>query len=150
MSDPRFDPAFQRGYSGPEPELVPRSAAPVGGVVPPEDPPAVAVPTAGLTVESLTVESLTVGQTLRTSEHRGRNPYRLALLVGGLALLLGAVSMIFEVVRHPHGSSTTVESQFVNLLVGDLPPALTLSGLICLIAWLALGALDRVVRGDED
>ncbi len=151
MTDPRFDPAFQRGYSGPEPELVARRT--------PEVDPALDPAAAGPTPEGSTAAAI-VAQSPDPDpdpdpQHepapdsdapaapRRLNPYRLALLIGGLLLLAAAVSMLYEAVQHPQGTSTTIDSQFLNLLVGNLPPALALAGFICLIAWIALGALDR-------
>jgi hypothetical protein len=120
MTDPRFDPAFQRGYSGPDPELVAR--------------------------EREAAESGTRPETNREPEApaSAHNPYRLALLLFGIALLIAASASLYEQVLHPQASSTTVESQFVEILVSNLPPVLGLVGFICVILWLALGALDRV------
>ncbi|MDP9028571.1 MAG: hypothetical protein M3N46_13665 [Actinomycetota bacterium] len=135
MTDPRFDPAFQRGYSGPDPELVVREQAPAAPVEPAvveviAAPDVVATPELVETPAPLTPVR--------------RNPYRLALPLFGLVLLIAAGSTLWWQVLHPQATSTTAESQFVELLVTDLPPILALAGFVCVIVWLALGALDRV------
>lgn len=135
MSDPRFDPAFQRGYSGPDPELVVReqvSSAAAEALVESE-PAAPAVAAAPDIVDPPAPLAPAV-----------RNPYRLALLLFGLVLLIAAASSLYWQVLHPQASSTTVESQFVEVLISNLPPVLGLAGFVCVILWLALGALDRV------
>jgi hypothetical protein len=82
----------------------------------------------------------------RESESRFaiHNPARFALLLLGIALLIVAVGSLYWEVLHPQATSTTVESQFVEVLVSNLPPVLGLAGFGCVILWLALGALDRV------
>jgi len=120
MTDPRFDPAFQRGYSGPDPELVAREREGAESGVRPDTDPEPESPVSA------------------------RNPYRLALLLAGIGLLIAATASLYEQVLHPQASSTTVESQFVQVLVSNLPPVLGLVGFVCVILWLAIGALDRV------
>jgi hypothetical protein len=147
VTDPRFDPAFQRGYDGPDPELVIREQA----------------PSASAPVTS----AASATPAPEASEHRRpqpdaapepeprfavRNPYRLALLLLGIAMLIAAVASLYSQVVHPQATSTTAESQFVQVLVSNLPPVLGLAGFVCLILWLALGALDRVTvdaEGDD-
>jgi hypothetical protein len=134
MTDPRFDPAFQRGYSGPNPELVAREQAPVAPVEP--------TPPAPAALETVDTPAPLAPAT--------RDPYRLALLLFGLVLLIAAVSTLYWQVLHPQATSSTVESQFVEALVSNLPPSLALAGLACGILWLALGALDRVAPDGSD
>ncbi len=149
MTDPRFDPAFQRGYSGPEPELVARvvvpDAAPAPDAPPVPDavepiagPMPIAEPIARPTPEppaDVTIEP--------ESPLAIRNPYRLALLIVGVALLLIAGSTLYAQVEHPEANVPTVESQFVQLLLFSLPQAFALAGFVALLLWLVLGALDR-------
>ncbi len=134
MTDPRFDPAFQRGYSGPQPKPVARGAAPSSSAEAAEPEPAASSATAAPVTEPAPESDPARPQL---------NPYRLALLLFGLALLLASVALLFEQVQHPQGVNTTIESQFVQILTYDLPPGLALAGFVCLIVWLALGALDR-------
>jgi len=144
MTDPRFDPAFQRGYSGPDPELVVREQAVETAL--PEAP----VPE----VPAELPRSETQPEPVRPeSRFAIRNPSRFALLLFGIALLIAAVASLYWQVVHPQASSTTAESQFVQLLVSNLPPVLGLAGFVCVILWLALGALDRVTiesTGSDD
>jgi hypothetical protein len=144
MTDPRFDPAFQRGYSGPEPELVAR-------VVVPDAAPAPDAPPVPDAVEPLAGPMLTptppeppVDVTIEPESPLAiRNPYRLALLIVGVALLLIAGSTLYAQVEHPQENVPTVESQFVQLLLFSLPQAFALAGFVALLLWLVLGALDR-------
>ena len=142
MTDPRFDPAFQRGYSGPEPELVAR-------VVVPDAAPAPDAPPVPDAVEPLarpmpTPPEPPVDVTIEPESPLAiRNPYRLALLIVGVALLLIAGSTLYAQVRHPQANVPTVESQFVQLLLFSLPQAFALAGFVALLLWLVLGALDR-------
>ena len=151
MPDPRFDPAFQRGYSGPEPELVVRTTAPRRA-----EPDATPQPAdTDAAADSTPARTLGPEPAADPDAHSGPepalepprlspNPFRLALLILGPVLLLAAGSILFEQVQHPNSFNTTLESQFLNLLIYDLPPALALAGFVCVILWLALGALDRV------
>ena len=138
MTDPRFDPAFQRGYSGPEPELVAREQTPVASVPSVADP--VAVPEE-IERPARPEPDAAVEPERRFSIH---NPSRFALLLLGIVLLLAAVGSLYAEVLHPQTTSTTVESQFVELLISALPPVLGLAGFASVILWLALGALDHV------
>lgn len=138
MTDPRFDPAFQRGYSGPQPKPVARVAAPSPRAEVAEPEPA-AAPAGNAPVGVPVIEPAPEPDPDRAL----LNPYRLALLLFGLALLFGSATLLFEQVQHPQGVNTTIEGQFVQMLTYNLPPGLALAGLVCLIVWLTLGALDR-------
>jgi len=154
MTDPRFDPAFQRGYDGPDPELVVREqvrAEPVTQV--PVMPDVAAAPDrvdpASRPVASQAASPAAPPERELEPEQQPdarfaiHNPYRLALLLLGIALLIATVSSLYYEVVHPQASSTTADSQFVQLLISNLPPVLGLAGCVCVILWLALGALDH-------
>ena len=72
-----------------------------------------------------------------------RNPYRIALLLTGVAMLLGAGILIWYSVRTSEYNTGAydVAQQTVSTLEYLIPPALVLGGLICIIVWLALGAV---------
>jgi hypothetical protein len=91
--DPRFDPAFQRGYV----PSVHAPRAPSARVSPPEKtidpPPSVsevppsAEPRVDESVESATVAVVPI--------NRGINPYIVALWIGGVVFVLGGAALIF-------------------------------------------------------
>jgi hypothetical protein len=72
-----------------------------------------------------------------------RNPYRLALLLAGVGMLLGAGILIWYSVRTANTSSGVpdVGEQTLSFVEYLVPPALLLGGLISLVAWLVLGAV---------
>jgi len=151
MTDPRFDPLFQRGYSGPEPELAVReqaapTRAPIERAAPGERAAPVGQDEAAASQRSDPAHDPEQRGEARVSP---RNLSRLALLLFGLVLLIAAASTLSSQVQNPQGTSTTVESQFVQGLVSTLPPVFALTGLVCLILWLALGALDHVGSGSD-
>lgn len=150
MTDPRFDPAFQRGYSGPDPELVVREPVPSAPV--PVAPEAAAVPAPVDASAQPQPQSQLQPASAAEPEPRPavRNPYRLALLLVGVVLVLASGAALSALVQHPQASSTTADSQFQQLLLVDGPPVLALVGFVCVILWLALGALDRVDRPEGD
>jgi hypothetical protein len=143
MTDPRFDPAFQRGYEGPNPELVVRRQA--ASEVVPLEVTASSGPDAAPEPRSLDPVSASGAGVSEPEPRAGpRNPYRLGLLLGGILLIVAAAAILSSQVQQPQASDTTPQAQFVHLLLGLLPPSLLLSGLVCIILWLAIGALDRL------
>ncbi len=142
MTDPRFDPAFQRGYAGPEPELVARVVVPDAASAPDAPPLPAAVESLARPTPEPPEPPVDVAIEPE-SPVAIRNPYRLALLIVGVALLLIAGSTLYAQVRHPQANVPTVESQFVQLLLFSLPQAFALAGFVALLLWLVLGALDR-------
>jgi hypothetical protein len=149
MTDPRFDPAFQRGYSGPDPELVVREKPSAEPVEQGPDADAAVAPPLFIAVERPArsrsePDALPDAFPEPSSRFAVHNPFRLALLLVGLGLLIAAASVLYSEVQQPQASNTTAEAQFAQLLVYFLPPALLLVGFGCVILWLALGALDRI------
>jgi hypothetical protein len=118
-TDPRFDPRFQRGYRGSEPVVAPATT--------PD-------PDASPGHDEVLDESWAPTP---------RNPYRIALLLAGVAMLLGAGILIWYSVQTANDTSGfyDVGQQTLSDVEYLVPPALILSGLVCIIAWLVLGAL---------
>ena len=145
MTDPRFDPRFQRGYSGEQPE-VPHEA--VRGPAPtPAEPPSAGEPAAVRVREANPAPLEEVEESWAPAP---RNPYRLALLLAGVAMLLGAGILIWYTVRTANTGSGVydVGEQTLSFVEYLVPPALVLGGLTSLIVWLVLGALAaRDARG---
>jgi len=162
MTDPRFDPAFQRGYAGPEPELVQRAAAPIpspASASPASKEPGVArVFSPGPGEESgpdaasarQSESGLAIGGTDQQSEWFDqpphRNPFGIALLASGLLLLLAGGGMIWSFatrsVTQDALGSFDPGTQAIAILDYHLPPALLLGGVLGVLGWLVLGALD--------
>ncbi|MEO6114779.1 MAG: hypothetical protein ABIP33_00180 [Pseudolysinimonas sp.] len=154
MTDPRYDEQFRRGYDGP----------PVG-------PPPAAVPPADRAPDSGTaarIPNSPAAEERREPERErererepdpqpdvdwmppARNPFRLALLLVGIAMLLGAGILIWFGVRSSIDQTGEygVEQQTVSTLYYLVPPALIMGGLVSFIVWLVLGALfGREGRG---
>lgn len=143
MTDPRFDPRFQRGYSGdgleaqdvaqpaPAPEAAVRAT--------PADPVTRREPAQPDTPEpAATPVDIDVGWAPAAA-----NPYRLALLLTGLAMLLGAGVLIWYSSKNFLIGSTTddIGQQALSALQYLVSPALVVAGFVCIIVWLALGAV---------
>lgn len=149
MTDPRFDPAFQRGYDGPDPELAIRQRTPDEPIAPVTPRPDAAAGPAAVERRSSPepTHSPSVAQEPELDPEPRlavRNPFRLALLLLGIALLIVALSTLYSQVQHPQAANSTAQAQFIQLLVYSLPPSLLLAGFVCIILWLAFGALDRL------
>jgi hypothetical protein len=151
MTDPRFDPRFQRGYSGDgleAPDVAPPVAAPepVDTEAPadratPADPATRIERAQPDTPEpAATHVDVAVGWAPATA-----NPYRRALLLTGLAMLLGAGVLIGYSIKSsnlPFGSATDdIGQQALNSLEYLVFPALVVGGFVCIIVWLAMGAV---------
>jgi hypothetical protein len=150
--DPRFDPVFQRGYDpGKHGErrsrATPRHATgptPVPPIREPEPP----LPASDPADPAATAEAEEADFTLR-----GRNPFRLALLVGSIAAIGGACLLIWNrIEENPYYqgfSGTDLPRLFRSQLTdAALVPLLT-AGLLGLCLWLALGALGRRRSSDD-
>jgi hypothetical protein len=147
--DPRFDPVFQRGYDpqvhgGRRPRSAPRHGTqPVPIVTTPPEP-VVAVPAAdhGAELEAATPPALSA-----------RNPFRIALLVTSVVLIVVAALMIWnkvgEDVYYGGFSGTNQGLLFRSQLIATLPVPLLTGGMIGVILWLAIGAISSR-RGVED
>ena len=139
--DPRFDPRYQRGYA----------AAPESGAAAASAPP-----------RSRRRAATRRRRRRPSSEHRwmmadddrttstrlpvGRDPFRVALLAGSLALVVIAFAIVYWVLQNPHYFDVTngdAVMQAWQQLSSTLPPALLVAGLVGVGMWLALGVLDR-------
>jgi hypothetical protein len=151
--DPRFDPRFQRGYDGPEPDAPPTPAVPS-----PIEPGGSSREPAGRGAADIAPAS----DAGRPSEPRDeadddalwspprRNPFAIALLVGSLALIAIGLWLIWTVASassYPDGYDRA--AQALALVQQVLSPALLLAGLLGVIGWLVLGALAASARKGE-
>ncbi len=153
--DPRFDPVFQRGY---DPDKHGARATPRDAPACDRADPGHADPRAGrgcrhgetrrrpvtsprpLAVAAPAVRDPDLDLTLR-----GRNPFRLALLVASIAAIGGAGLLIWNRIEENPGyqgfSGTDLPRLFRSQLTdAALVPLLT-AGLLGLCLWLAIGAL---------
>ncbi len=159
MTDPRFDPAFQRGYSGPEPELVVRAPAPVHT---PSQPVRMAAPPSSPSQESARpgVAEADASAAVRfdSAEREEpwrlprRNPFGIALLAVGVAMLVLGAAMIWSTATqnniYAQGTFDTA-AQALSLVNYLLPPALLLGGILGILGWLVLHALGAFPRRDS-
>jgi hypothetical protein len=155
--DPRFDPRYQRGYDGPEPDAPPTPAMP--SPVARSD--SARPPTAGGGAGSEADSAPPVGAVLQESVAADdaaddfwapprRNPYALALLVGGLAMIAVGLWLIWSVVTQssfPDGNDRA--AQAFGLVQQQLTPALVIAGFVGVVGWLVLGALGPSGRKRE-
>jgi hypothetical protein len=165
MTDPRFDPAFQRGYSGPEPELVVRQRAAVPATVPPvRVPPQQISPPPVANDESARRAGVEAAEQPEQAEQpapeqperrRRRNPFGIALLASGVSLLILGGAMIWSAATAQNSLATQVTTsdtaaQAISIADYTLPPALLFGGILGVLGWLILAALDgseRIPRG---
>lgn len=142
MTDPRYDAQFRRGYDGP-PVPPPATSAPTSPassaripVAPLEDPapsrPSVDdnAPAVGVVVTEQEPEPL-----------RRRNPWSIALLVGGLVTLVVGGWLLRDYVITTTVSGYSPSEQLQVSLEQAVSPALLICGFIAVIAWLVIGAL---------
>jgi hypothetical protein len=136
--DPRFDPRYQRGYA----------AAPVPTPAPPTPAPE---PIAEPELDSLPESDLQIRNEADSANEiddvpAGRDPFRIALLAGRVALIVIAFAIVIWVLQNPHYFDVTngdAVMQAWQQLSSTLPPALLVAGLVGLGMWLALGVIDR-------
>ena len=155
MTDPRFDPAFQRGYSGPAPELVvrdrlaveaqaPRSSAlPTSPAPSRTGPPPQAVPLVDDTAADGTAVDGTVdGSAAEESElwrAPRRNPYSIALLVISVAMSITG-GWLMQVWAVTSATGWSPAQQTAAIVQQQLAPVLLLGGIIGVVVWLVFGA----------
>lgn len=153
MSDPRFDPRFQRGYSGPEP--VPDAAAapspirrvePARPVAAPPSPPRLESERPAPRIpEPPASEQFAPDDAAAFWEQPRRNPFHIGLLVGGLVLLAVGGWLIWRQIDTFAALNRAVDydvgAQTAALLEQQLAPAFVVAGFLSLVAWLVLGAL---------
>jgi len=135
--DPRFDPAFQRGFAG-EP-VRPAQARPSVDAAPPIGLPPSAV-TAG---ESARSPSQTADAAAATDQPRRLNPFLVALVIVSVALVAVGV-WIIQIARAPFeggDAAANVDFVFLQTLVALAPAAITL-GLATAIGVVFVYAVD--------
>lgn len=141
--DPRFDPRFQRGYDGPEPPLPQAPAAPLRSEQADQVPPDVdGAPQASDSPDVPEFDEV-------WAPHR-RNPFALALLVGGLAMIAVGTWLLWSVVTEssfPNGYDQA--QQAFALIQQQVTPALLICGVLGIVGWLMLGALAASARKDD-
>ena len=164
--DPRFDPRFQRGYDGPEPDAPVTPAvpspletgvtrplaaqpAPATGPAPGEQAAGDAPAAAGRDAARSPEPAGATDDTAFWSPPR-HNPFAIALLVGGIVLIAIGLSLIWSIVTqstYPDGIDRP--AQAFALVQQQVTPALLIAGLFGIVAWLVLGALAAAARRDE-
>jgi len=149
MTDPRYDPRFQRGWNGepppavrPAPRLAPDAPAasepapssflasppPAGSVREPVEP---VEPAADEPTEEVGAEPA----------RPARNPYRVALVAVGVVLAVGAGGMLWQIAQPM--SAYTPSDYVLPQLETMVAPWVAFAGLLAIIAAVALGAFRR-------
>ena len=142
--DPRFDPRFQRGYEGPEPDAPPTPAVPT-----PVEAPAARVVVAPDAASTPALPAATLDDSAGWFPPR-RNPFAIALLIGGVAMIAVGLWLVWTVASastYPDGNDRA--AQAFGLVQNELTPALLIAGLLGIIGWLVLGALASSGRRDD-
>jgi hypothetical protein len=152
-TDPRFDPRFQRGYSGPEPEPLPtlRAENPMSWTTPvdPTDPAAEGHGSPDPARSGSASTSDVAADDAYWPPPR-RNPFALALLIGGVVMIAVGGWLIWSVVTassYPNGYDEG--EQAFALIQQQLTPALLICGVLGIAGWLVLGALAASDRKGE-
>jgi hypothetical protein len=146
-TDPRFDPRFQRGYDGPQPVVPETPAAPPAHsrderTAEPFIEASSDAASAERDVDDLNAEAFWAPPR--------RNPYGLALLVGGLVMILVGCWLVWTVVTassYPNGYDRG--EQTFALIQQQITPALLICGVLAIVGWLVLGALAASDRKPE-
>lgn len=151
--DPRFDPRFQRGYDGPEPELPATPAVPsplertgssrrAADVSSPSD----SDNERGTTDLAAPAADSDTDQPWTPPR---RNPFALALLLGSLTMIAVGVWFfwsVFTASSFPNGYDRG--EQAFSIVQQQLTPALFIVGLFGVITWLVLGAVAASGKRD--
>ncbi|CAN5167253.1 hypothetical protein BH11ACT3_BH11ACT3_01150 [soil metagenome] len=153
--DPRFDPRFQRGYVGPASPPSRSASRQQSIVVTPAQPRSVEIPyptpaqSADPRVNRVAVPSPDAG----AAEHEPprRNPFRLALLLSSLAAIVAGVaafaSWLANSSRGYNFGPNSDPLDYVWWTFTNLAPApLLLAGLLGVIVWVVLGAVQPATR----
>lgn len=152
MSDPRFDPRFQRGYAGPQPVPSGAAAPPpsraLSDPVAPEPTPIDGEPAEPRPAPALLPSALEDADESSAPQAApaGRNPYALALLIGGVLLFVTGTWWAWSSAGLTNVSAESdpdaqLRAQAISLLGFLMPPALLIGGLLGIVGWLVLGAL---------
>ncbi len=142
--DPRFDPRFQRGYDGP-------SLPPPTALAPPASPaPAPRIeplPTSGEIIEPPPAEA----PVEFVDEPPRRNPFEIALLVVSLAFILVGVAVVWSSASNNGFSGADAIDpwqQLLSQLRYTLQEPLLIGGVVGVILWLGLRAIEKVRSSD--
>lgn len=149
MTDPRYDPRFQRGWDGTPPDSAP---APPSSTPPPThpapvapagraEPPRVAVPDPIGAAPTGPAEEPGTEAEVEPAAGPVRNPYRIALVMLGAVLVLAGAGMLWQLAQPITSASPT--EYVIPQLEGMVAPWIALSGLLAIIAAIALGAFRR-------
>jgi hypothetical protein len=146
VTDPRYDPRFQRGWDGAPPP------APAPVVVPPpqpdttrSSPPSLPAPTPdpAPAVEE-TVPPADADPAMEAEDDPpARNPFRIALVALGIALVVIAAGLFWQMTQDQSGAVQSPDQVALQQLAYTFAPTLLLVGIIALIAAIALGVLRR-------
>jgi hypothetical protein len=150
--DPRFDPRFQRGFNPAtmpvDPETVRAPVEEVGPVPPTSPVPPAPAPRS----DRFADEDVDDDQEEELEPASTRNPFRLALLLVSVGLLVLAAATLWWTANNQSaflfGSAVeTPQGWMFQQLTGVLPPAAIVAGLVGLVIWVALGALAALAPG---
>ena len=142
MTDPRYDEQFRRGYDGP-PVPPPGTGAPTSPassaripVAPLEDP----APSQPSADEHAPADGVVVTDQ-EPEPLRRRNPWSIALLVGGLVMLVVGGWLLRDYATTATINGYSEGEQLKVFLEQALSPAILTCGFIAVVAWLVVGTL---------
>jgi hypothetical protein len=147
--DPRFDPRFQRGFDPatmPVDPAVVRAPVEEVGPVPPASP---VLPPASDGVEAAPLDD----EDDELDQVPGRNPFRIALLLVSVGLLVLAAAILWWTANNQsaylYGSAVeTAQGWMFQAITQIVPTAAIVAGFVGLAIWLGLGAL--AAKADVD
>jgi hypothetical protein len=128
MTDPRYDPRFQRGWDGDPAAPAERTEPPAAARTEPAAAPA--EPEPAMPDDEAWIEA------------SRRNPFRIALAVTGVALLAIGGWLAWVMVQDAQNSSTPMDP-VLSQLPFLLTPSVVLAGLVAIIAAIAVGGRRR-------
>ena len=143
MTDPRYDPRFQRGWDGQQPAPVP---APVRPAALDEARPADAAASSASSASPAPPEPDAEPPVDATDDEAWsaprRNPFRIALVVLGVALLAAGGGMTWFLALGQSQGSTPWATMLAQLPY-ELMPTAVLAGIAAIIAAIAIGRRPR-------
>jgi H+/Cl- antiporter ClcA len=141
VTDPRYDPRFQRGWDGAPPSAPPPQPVRHGSAesVPEEPPPRPAAPAP----DPVADETPDVDEVDVDEPERRRNPFRIALVVLGIALIAVAAALFWQTAEPRDGSGDTPATVAIQGLGYTFGPTLLLVGIVAIIVAIALGTVRR-------
>lgn len=149
MTDPRYDPRFQRGWGGdpaastgvPADPLAPARAEVAAAPAPTHA--AAGLPRTEAVAAPVESEP-TVPDDEAWIEQPRHNPFRIALAATGVALLaIGGWLIWVSWVTEAQQSTSTPDGAVLGQVLYQLMPTVVLAGLVALIAAIALGGRPR-------